>query len=220
MAVENEGLAGYLSWWVVDRFRGSPRRGAYVPEWAHGALPGREARAYRALYRAAATEWTATGCRVHAITLLANDDEARDAWFWNGFGLAVVDAPGSTAALETGGSGFRVRRPPSRAEMLSELDAEHVRHYAGRRYSWRHHTRTRPTSSPSSSRAKNSVWLAVEGTDLPASCVSAAMISSGRRPPVGLGRFLQRRLCAGAYRGQRAGIAMLHSALGHYAARD
>jgi hypothetical protein len=47
---------------------------------------------YQALYRAAAAQWSAAGCQVHAITLLAQDEEAKQAWFWQGFGLTVVDA--------------------------------------------------------------------------------------------------------------------------------
>lgn len=84
MAVEDGRLAGYLGWFIVERFRGADRRGAYVPEWAHATLAEGRPDIYRALYRAAAEQWSAAGCGVHAITLLAHDESARHTWFWNG----------------------------------------------------------------------------------------------------------------------------------------
>ncbi len=91
-AFEGERFIGYLGWWQVEHFRDTPRKAAYCPEWAHAALPGQAARIYQALYRAAAADWLAAGCDAHAITLLAQNREVEQAWFWNGFGLLVVDA--------------------------------------------------------------------------------------------------------------------------------
>ena len=92
IAVEDDRVVGYLGWFIVDRFRKTARQGAYVPEWGHAAIDDHKPAIYRALYRAAAEQWSAAGCGVHAITLLAHDQVAQQAWFWNGFGLTVVDA--------------------------------------------------------------------------------------------------------------------------------
>lgn len=64
MAVEDGRLAGYLGWFIVERFRGADRRGANVPEWAHATLAEGRPDIYRALYRAAAEQWSAAGCGV------------------------------------------------------------------------------------------------------------------------------------------------------------
>lgn len=92
VALDGGRLVGYLAWMLVDRFRGSDRRGAYVPEWGHACEESGRERIYRQMYRAAAEQWAAAGCGVHAITLLACDRIAETTWFWNGFGLTVVDA--------------------------------------------------------------------------------------------------------------------------------
>lgn len=131
-AIENGRLVGYLSWYVVEQFRGTERTGAYCPEWAHGARAEDAARIYRGLYRAAAGRWQAAGCGVHTLTLLAHEDEAREAWFWNGFGLSVVDAIRWTEPLAAAAPhGLALRRAaPGDARFLAEIEAEHCRHYA------------------------------------------------------------------------------------------
>jgi GNAT superfamily N-acetyltransferase len=220
-AVENGRLVGYLAWLLSDHFRGAPRAGAYVPEWAHGAVPGRQAEVYRALYRAAATEWRAAGCEAHAISLLAHDEEAREAWFWNGFGLAVVDAvrPALPLADERGSSLTIRQATAGDAELLAELDAEHVQHYAAP-----------PVLMPLPSadaagafreflaRPKNSIWLALDG-DVAAGFMrfsgydfDAVAILQSERAAFCNGAFIRPR-----YRGHRAGVGMLQAALRHYA---
>ncbi len=93
-------LVGYLGWYLVENFRGTERKGAYVPEWAHAAVQGEITGIYQALYRAAGERWAEAGCQVHAISLLAQDQPAQHAWYWNGFGLAVIDGIRSTQPLE------------------------------------------------------------------------------------------------------------------------
>jgi len=86
-------LVGYLGGRMLPQFLGQ-QRGVYVPEWAHGVAadaPGRED-VYRQLYAAAAATWVARSHLNHAVTILAGDEATRRAWFWSGFGLAVVDA--------------------------------------------------------------------------------------------------------------------------------
>jgi GNAT superfamily N-acetyltransferase len=219
-AISDGRLVGYMAWWVVDRFRGSGRLGAYVPEWAHCASPGHKAAVYGALYRAAATIWTEAGCGVHAITLLADDEEAREVWSWNGFGLAVVDAVRETAPLAGATTDLAVRQATVKdAALLSELDAEHVVHYTAAPIYMA------PPKGDSSSlfeefiaRPKNSVWLALDDA-----------------VPAGFMRFTgydfdavaalesdSAAFCNGAYvrpafRGRGAGKVMLQAALAHYA---
>src|SRR5688572_23134238 len=65
VALEGNQVVGYLAWYLVDGFRRTARKGAYCPEWGHGAV---NATLYRALYRAAAGQWAAAGCEVHAIS--------------------------------------------------------------------------------------------------------------------------------------------------------
>ncbi len=133
MALEDGVLVGYLGWWLAQDFRGAGHRAAYCPEWAHAANGPRKAEIYRALYRAAAAQWAAGGCEVHAITLLAHDPVAERAWFWNGFGLLVVDAVRPARGLdrspaERGTLQFRAATAKD-AAALAELDAEHCLHY-------------------------------------------------------------------------------------------
>src|SRR5512140_2713655 len=92
LALQNSQVIGYLGWFVVDDFRGSGRRAAYCPEWGHASLEADAQQVYRGLYQAAAARWTESGCKVHAISLLSSDKVAETTWFWNGFGLVVVDA--------------------------------------------------------------------------------------------------------------------------------
>jgi GNAT superfamily N-acetyltransferase len=97
-----------------------------------GSLPNGSP-ALRALYRAAAGEWSAQGVNTHAVSLLADDAAAREAWFWHGFGLTVVDAvrpvdaPIPTAALPPQAS-LRMAGPAD-THLLAEIEAEHWQHY-------------------------------------------------------------------------------------------
>jgi GNAT superfamily N-acetyltransferase len=220
LAVEDGRLAGYLAWWEIDGFRGSGRRGAYVPEWAHGALQGRRAAIYRALYRAASAEWAVDGCTVHAITLLAHDQEAREAWFWNGFGLAVVDGARALTPLEPApASSLTVRlATPADAEALSMLDAEHVGHYAAAPVFMAQPSIDSPAAfGEFVQRPKNSVWLALDGR-----VAAGFMRFSGYDfDAVAALQCDSAAFCNGAYvrrdyRGRGAGAAMLQAAITHY----
>ncbi len=132
-ALEDDRLLGYLtSWFPIDQFRGTDRTGAYVPEWAHGAAATDRRAIYNALYRAASTSWARARCEVHAITLLAEDDDALRTWSWSGFGMGTVDAIRPMTPLEasTFSIGSVRMASPADAPALATLDLEHVRHYA------------------------------------------------------------------------------------------
>jgi ribosomal protein S18 acetylase RimI-like enzyme len=132
-ALEDERLVGYLtSWFPIDGFRGTTRIGAYVPEWAHGAVGTDRRAVYNALYRAASMAWSDAGCDVHAITLLDGDDVALETWFWSGFGMGTVDAVRPTTPLGAPVVARSTVRMATAADApaLAILDLEHVRHYA------------------------------------------------------------------------------------------
>jgi len=124
-------LVGYLGAFLVEDFRGTQGLGAYTPEWAHAAAPGKQRHIYPALYRFASTHWSASGCQIHAITLLANDQAAREAWFWNGFGLTGVDAMRSITPLEVSIPGGITLRKAVLEDVprLADLEQEHWQHY-------------------------------------------------------------------------------------------
>jgi GNAT superfamily N-acetyltransferase len=131
VALESDIVIGYMGWHLVDRFRGTDRKAAYSPEWAHSAADVARPVIYRDLYRAASAQWAAAGCGIYALTLLAHDREIENTWFWNGFGLAVIDAirslePVSRHAPE----GVQVRKATSDdVNTLVALEAEHAQHY-------------------------------------------------------------------------------------------
>lgn len=90
VATEGDQLVGLLLGMVLPDFKGI--RSIYVPEWSHAAVGEGRRRVYEAMYAEVAARWVADGCSLHAITLLAHDEVAFDAWNWLGFGMLVVDA--------------------------------------------------------------------------------------------------------------------------------
>lgn len=131
-ALEGDRLVGYLaSWFPIAGFRGTERVGAYAPAWGHATMTDGASAIDRALYRVVSADWAASGCTVHAITLLADDDAVRS-WFWSGFGLAVVDAVRPTIPLDVPPAEGILVRPATAADApaLATLDVEHRRHYA------------------------------------------------------------------------------------------
>jgi GNAT superfamily N-acetyltransferase len=219
-AVENGRLQGYMGWWLIDGFRNTPRKGAYCPEWAHAADPQALDYIYKALYREAASLWHAAGCQVHALTLLANDKAAERFWFWNGFGMIVVDAirsiqPVGAPAPER----LEIRRAEIEdAEAIAALEIEH----------WQHYLQPPTLMAPQTpedaasyriflSDPHNSVWLALDegeavsymrfewrsfgAAEIVRSDTTTAITAAFTRP---------------GYRGRGAAPAMLEAALQNY----
>ncbi len=223
IALEDDRLVGYLGWFIVDRFRETNRKGAYVPEWGHASIDDHKPAIYRALYRAAAEQWRTAGCGVHAITLLAHDQVAQQVWFWNGFGLTVVDAVRLMQPLNISTLTNLVIRKATLEDVavLAELDVEH----------WQHYTRAPIFMTPRKSsttdrlieflaRPRNSIWLALdykspigfmrfEGYDFD----SVAMVESEQTIAI-TGAYVRP-----ASRGQKAAVAVLDAALRDYADR-
>ena len=214
---------GYIGWYLVADFRNTGRMAAYCPEWGHAAAPENQVRIYRALYRAASTAWFEAGCQSSAISLLAHDPAVINTWFWNGFGLGVVDAVRPMQPLEISRStDLLVRRAtPADAETLAELEGEHTRHYI------EPPTLMEPfhPASPAEftdllNTPPNSAWLAWDGTQ-PAGYLrfegqgfGAAEIVSSETAVANTGAYIRP-----AYRGRGAAPAMLDAALREYAAR-
>ena len=223
IALENNRLVGYMGWFFVNGFRGTPRKGAYVPEWAHGCVEDGKVAIYRALYRAAAEQWASAACQVHAVTLFAHDHAAEKAWFWNGFGLTVVDAIRPMDPLNVPcAADLQIRKAtPDDADALAELDAEH----------WRHYTQS-PIFMPPRigqgaaeqsafvSRPKNSIWLALDGDALVGfmrydgyDFDGVAIVESDNAVTI-TGAYVRP-----AYRGRRVAVTLLDAALRDYQAR-
>lgn len=223
MALDQGHLAGYLGWFIVDDFRDTDRRGAYCPEWGHAAAGGIQRHVYRAMYRLAAGQWAEQKCEVHAITLLADDPEVEKVWFWNGFGLAVVDAIRGTQPIPlTTPSDIVIRKStPGDAELLSALDAEHWRHYSQAPIFMVPHTPGEAAEFAAFvDQPDNSVWLAMDRDE-------AAGFMQFERVSFGAAQVVQSETTIGItgayvrpqYRGRKVAAGLLNAALADYAAR-
>lgn len=222
-------LAGYMGWYLIDQFRGADRKAAYCPEWGHAATEGSatpiyRAAIYRALYRAASAQWLAEGCQTHALTLLAHDPEVERAWFWNGFGLTVVDAVRSLDPLGAPSpAGLTIRKAsPADADALASIEAEHWGHYA------------QPPVLMMSNEADdaagfvrllanpdNAVWIAVDGAGALASYMRFEGRSFGAADAVNADTTAAATgaYTRPAYRGRGIAAALLDAALRDYADR-
>ena len=85
---------------------------------------------YRALLNDAAAKWAEAGCGVHAISLLAHDRPSRS-WFWNGFGLTVVDAIRAIQPLEfPPPPGIDIRKATADdIPAITRLEMDHAQYY-------------------------------------------------------------------------------------------
>jgi ribosomal protein S18 acetylase RimI-like enzyme len=222
-AIEDGQLIGYMGWFLLDKFRDTDRKGAYIPEWGHACVEQDKMNIYRAMYRMAAEQWSQAGCQVHALTLLAHDRTAETTWYWNGFGLTVVDAVRPMCPLEISYTTTLLIRKatPQDANVVAELDAEH----------WCHYTRS-PVFMPARigkdaaanveylSRPKNAVWLALDG-DVPVGFIryegydfdGAAVLESEDGVTI-TGAYVRP-----TYRGRKAAVALLDAALHDYQAQ-
>jgi ribosomal protein S18 acetylase RimI-like enzyme len=222
-AWEQGRLVGYLCWLYYDSFRGTGRRGAYCPEWAHACTGVNRRAIYRALYSAASAQWAADGCQVHAITLLANDLEAQQVWFWNGFGLLLAD--GMRPMQPLGAScnpGLTIRKAmPDDAEALCVLDAEHCRYYSTPPiFMTPRHGASAQAFREFVSKERNSVWFAADG-DTPVGFIryDGYDYDCADIPQSDEGAFISGAYVRPAYRGRKVAVALLDAALRDYGAR-
>jgi hypothetical protein len=219
-ALDAGELIGYLGTIRVSRFRNTDRKGAYVPEWGHGAAAGRASFVYPALYRAAAAHWADAGCQVHAISILAHDRATVEQWFWQGFGLTVVDAVRPVQPLAAPPVSLTIRKAtPADAPLLAALDAEHCRHYtASPIFMAPPHQSTEAEFASFLARPHNAAWLALDG----ATPAGFLRFDGYDVDGVGILEAEQTVFISGAwlrpvYRGRRLTPAMLAAALRDYA---
>ncbi|MBI5961706.1 MAG: GNAT family N-acetyltransferase [Chloroflexi bacterium] len=222
-ALDGGKLVGYLGAYLVEGFRDTDRKAAYCPEWGYGTIRSGSPAITQALYRAAAAEWTRAGCHTHAITLLAHDHAAEKVWFWNGFGLAVVDAVRPFTPLEgVRADGYTVRKATSAdVETLAILDAEHIDHYTQPPTLMTPRTLTDVAAfAELLTNPHHSVWLAEQdGAPMgfmrfEGSSFGAADVINAETTTTITGAYVRP-----AYRGRRAAVALLDGALRDYAAR-
>ncbi len=221
-ALHQGRLVGYLGAYMVEEFRNTTYRASYVPVWGHAVLEGHAAQVYRALYRPASASWRNAGCKVHALTLLAADVEAREVWYWNGFGLSGVDAIRPIDGLgEPPAAGVQVRQARVEdAEIIAALEVEHCRHYSQPPILMAPpHASDAPQYREFLGQPENSVWLALRDGEpvgylrFERSTFGATDIVQSETTIVNSGAFLRPQA-----RGLRAAPAMLDAALRHYAA--
>ncbi len=222
-AIENGRLAGYMGWYIVENFREADITGAYVPIWGHATAGNAVAAVYRAMYRTASAYWATRGCGVHAISLLADDKPAEKIWFWNGFGMALVDAIRPTVPLNVKPvEDLTVRKAQIQdAELIAVLDREHWRHYSEPPI----FMATHPSITPDECREfisgpSNTYWLAeLEGE--PAGLMRFEAHSHGATEIVESGSTIA--ITGGyirpQYRGKGSAPALLDAALHYYSER-
>lgn len=221
--LDGDQLLGYMGWFLIDGFRGTSRKAALSVEWAHATRSENKTVIYRALYQAASSEWFNAGCDTHVVTFLAGDPVDERFWFWNGFGLIVVDCVRSMDPIPISG---RCRLTIRRAtiEDLSavvEIEAEHWRHYL------------QPPilmTSPSPDginefteffkNPDNSVWIALDDSRIAGyircekSSLGAAAILNDPRTVAITGAYTRPQ-----YRGLGAAPALLNEAIAEYKRR-
>lgn len=91
MAIEKGELVGFLAGIPITSFKGT-QKGVWCPYWGNVAIGRNRRKIYRLMYEKIGKLWVQNGCFTHAISLASYDTEALDTWFWNGFGLLVIDA--------------------------------------------------------------------------------------------------------------------------------
>lgn len=104
-AFEGERMLGFLCAYRPreDAFGTTNVKGTFTPIHAHGVDPNitdsqyrkdisSRDRIYSLLYETAAAKWVKDGIRSHAIALYAHDQEAKNSFYYNGFGLRCIDA--------------------------------------------------------------------------------------------------------------------------------
>lgn len=223
VALDGDRVVGYLGWIPADSFRGTERKGAYVPEWGHGASGDKQA-IYRALYASAVARWAADACGVYAITLLAHDRPLHDFWFWNSFGVIVVDAIRTIEPIEAPlPDGITMRKATSGdLPSLASIEQEHARHYSSPpvlMQAYDPHSADEIAAFIAES-ADNAYWIALDGDDLigfirfePNGDGAVAVVDAPDKIAI-TGAFVRP-----TSRGKGTAAALLDAALRDYAAR-
>jgi GNAT superfamily N-acetyltransferase len=137
VALQGGRLVGFVAGLVLADLLG--KRSFYCPEWAHAAEPGNSRRIYEEMYQHVSEQWVSDGCALHALTLLAHDRQAIEAWQWLGFGLAAVDGLRDLSPLPGGHPDLDVRRATEQdAGEVTAFGRALERHMAGPPVFWPH----------------------------------------------------------------------------------
>jgi GNAT superfamily N-acetyltransferase len=221
IALDQGKLVGYLGSYLIDHFRDTERKAAFCPEWGYAVQGDRKEPITRALYRAAAEQWTEAGCHAHAISLLAHDPVTQNVWFWQGFGLLVVDAVRPLTLVDTPSpTGITIRQATADdVELLARLDAEHWQHYAQPPILMAVQWADDPAAwADFLTTPGNSAWLAIKDSEAAGfmrferhSRGAAAIVAAETNVAI-TGAFVRP-----AYRGCRAAVALLNAAFADYA---
>jgi GNAT superfamily N-acetyltransferase len=168
VAMREGRLVGYVGWFIVPQFRGTPQKAAYCCEWGHAAIDHDQAAIYRQLYAHAAARWQAEGCGTHALTTLAHDTSLHQFLFWNGFGLAVVDAMRLLDDPAPASPDPRTYRMATKADIpaILSLDEQLTAHLSAPSVCMRRRSRDEAWQRAFLAQDDNAVALAEEGAQV------------------------------------------------------
>ena len=168
------------------------------------------------MYAHLSSRWVADGRVNHLVTTLPGDSEAIDSLFWNGFGLAAVDAIRDLKPVHKPESDAVIRRAtPKDADAVQGLSTELRQHLAAAPvFLFPEDERGRVFYEHLLKDSSNAIWLAFCGGKAvgciglaPASYCAACIIRDGRTASI-TRAFTKEHL-----RGRGVGSALLNTAL-------
>ncbi|ERJ12181.1 GNAT family N-acetyltransferase [Haloplasma contractile] len=85
-------VVGFITAYYIDEFKGTVRGALSLPHM-HGVKVGYDqSKIYNLLYKEASMRWTNKECYTHCMLVYNGDYDTLNTWFYNGFGLLVIDA--------------------------------------------------------------------------------------------------------------------------------
>jgi GNAT superfamily N-acetyltransferase len=222
-AVEDDVLLAYMGCWVVDDFRDMGIKGAFCSEYGHAVREAAKPSVYASLYYSAAAQWAEAGCRIFGASLMAVDEAAREFWFWNNYGMLVVDAIRPIDPLDVPcPPGFSIHKAEADdAPLIAQLDIPHSKHYT-RPPVWMIEGPANDEASLRSFLAKptSNIWFAIDEEQQPVGFMRFEMRSHGAATivqspeTIAITAVYMQPAC----RGSGVASAILDAALKHYAA--
>ena len=127
-AIRQGRLIGFLTGWLIPSFRG--KRSVFSPEWANAADLENSRRIYEEMYAYLSASWVADGYFTHLISILVNDHDGIDGWYWLGFGMIAADAVRGLQPAQGGDADIDVQRARlqdlEQMMMLNEASVQHL----------------------------------------------------------------------------------------------
>lgn len=121
----NQIVVGYLLGFFTGPLFGL-NNGVVVPLYGHGAIKESRSYIYQRLFNHVALSWLKKDIYSVAITMFAHDEETKDLWFRNGFGLRCVDACRNVEPIETKNTNIAVKK--IELDTLSDIYSLHKKH--------------------------------------------------------------------------------------------